>query len=120
MRFEGQVAVVTGAGRGIGRAVALRFANEGARVACVSRTQQNLQNVADEMAHAKKLFPQVQEFFFDDDTFTANLPRAREIAKKLAPLGLTWSCNSRANLDYDTIRNFKGFRRSPPPSTRYS
>ena len=65
------------------------------------------ENVAGEMAHAKKLFPQVQEFFFDDDTFTANLPRAREIAKKLAPLGLTWSCNSRANLDYDTIKSFK-------------
>src|SRR6202167_5899645 len=65
------------------------------------------QNVADEMAYAKKLFPQVQEFFFDDDTFTANLPRARDIAKKLAPLGVTWSCNSRANLDYDTVKSFK-------------
>ncbi len=65
------------------------------------------QNVADEMAYMKKLFPQVKEFFFDDDTFTANLPRAREIAKKLAPLGLTWSCNSRANIDYDTIKSFK-------------
>jgi hopanoid biosynthesis associated radical SAM protein HpnJ len=65
------------------------------------------QNVADEMAYMKKLFPQVREFFFDDDTFTANLPRAREIAKKLGPLGLTWSCNSRANLDYDTIKFFK-------------
>ena len=65
------------------------------------------QNVADEMAYLKRLFPQVREFFFDDDTFTANLPRAREIAKKLAPLGLTWSCNSRANLDYDTIKMMK-------------
>ena len=65
------------------------------------------QNVADEMAYMKKLFPQVQEFFFDDDTFTANLPRAREIAKKLGPLGVHWSCNSRANLDYDTIKSFK-------------
>jgi radical SAM superfamily enzyme YgiQ (UPF0313 family) len=65
------------------------------------------ENVAAEMAYAKKLFPQVREFFFDDDTFTANLPRAREIARKLAPLGLTWSCNSRANLDYDTIKSFK-------------
>jgi hopanoid biosynthesis associated radical SAM protein HpnJ len=65
------------------------------------------QNVADEMAYMKKLFPQVKEFFFDDDTFTANLPRAREIAKKLAPLGLTWSCNSRANLDADTVKFFK-------------
>jgi radical SAM superfamily enzyme YgiQ (UPF0313 family) len=40
------------------------------------------QNVADEMAYLKKVFPEVKEFFFDDDTFTANLPRAREIAKK--------------------------------------
>jgi hopanoid biosynthesis associated radical SAM protein HpnJ len=64
-------------------------------------------NVAAEMAYMKKLFPQVREFFFDDDTFTANLPRAREIAKKLAPLGVHWSCNSRANLDYDTIKFFK-------------
>lgn len=64
-------------------------------------------NVAREMAYMKDLFPQVKEFFFDDDTFTANLPRAREIARKLAPLGITWSCNSRANLDYDTIRELQ-------------
>jgi hopanoid biosynthesis associated radical SAM protein HpnJ len=65
------------------------------------------ENVAAEMAHAKRLFPQVQEFFFDDDTFTANLPRARDIAQKLKPLGLTWSCNSRANVNYDTIKLMK-------------
>jgi hopanoid biosynthesis associated radical SAM protein HpnJ len=64
-------------------------------------------NVAAEMAHAKQLFPQVQEFFFDDDTFTANLPRAREIAQRLKPLGLTWSCNSRANVNYETIKLMK-------------
>lgn len=65
------------------------------------------ENVAAEMAHAKKLFPQVKEFFFDDDTFTANLPRARDIAQKLKPLGLTWSCNSRANVNYETIKLMK-------------
>lgn len=64
-------------------------------------------NVAEEMAYMRRLFPQVREYFFDDDTFTANLPRARDIARRLAPLGLTWSCNSRANLEEDTIRFFK-------------
>ena len=49
MRFEGQTAVVTGAGRGIGRAIALRFASEGARVACVSRTEENAKKVSAEI-----------------------------------------------------------------------
>jgi len=49
MRFENQVAVVTGAGRGIGHAIAVRLANEGARVACVSRTEANAKTTADEI-----------------------------------------------------------------------
>src|ERR1044071_8525592 len=49
MRFEGQIAVITGAGRGIGRAIALRFANEGARVACVSRTEESAKKISDEI-----------------------------------------------------------------------
>jgi 3-oxoacyl-[acyl-carrier protein] reductase len=44
-----QIAVVTGAGRGIGRAIALKFANEGADVAVVSRTQENSEKVAAEI-----------------------------------------------------------------------
>jgi 3-oxoacyl-[acyl-carrier protein] reductase len=49
MRFENQVAVVTGAGRGIGHAIAVRMASEGARVASVSRTVANAQRTADEI-----------------------------------------------------------------------
>lgn len=39
MRFEGQIVVVTGASRGIGREIAAAFAREGAQVACVATTQ---------------------------------------------------------------------------------
>src|SRR3989449_1841837 len=49
MRFENQVAVVTGAGRGIGHAIAVRLASEGARVACVSRSDENAKRAADEL-----------------------------------------------------------------------
>ena len=44
-----KVAVVTGAGRGIGRAVALAYARMGADVACVSRTEENSAKVAAEV-----------------------------------------------------------------------
>ncbi len=53
MRFENQNAIVTGAGRGIGRAIALCLASEGARVASVSRTEENAKKTADEINAAR-------------------------------------------------------------------
>src|SRR5881394_1581552 len=49
MRFKDQAAIVTGAGRGIGHAIAVRLASEGARVACVSRSEENAKRTADEL-----------------------------------------------------------------------
>src|SRR5438874_225685 len=48
-QLANQIAVVTGAGRGIGRAIALKFAAEGADIVCVSRTAENAEKVADEV-----------------------------------------------------------------------
>jgi 3-oxoacyl-[acyl-carrier protein] reductase len=48
-QLANQIAVVTGAGRGIGRAIALRFAAQSADVVCVSRTAENAEKVAAEI-----------------------------------------------------------------------
>jgi 3-oxoacyl-[acyl-carrier protein] reductase len=48
-QLANQIAVVTGAGRGIGRAIALKFAGAGADVVCVSRTAENAEKVANEI-----------------------------------------------------------------------
>ena len=46
-RLQGRLALITGAGRGIGRAIAVRFASEGAKLILVSRTQGALEETDD-------------------------------------------------------------------------
>jgi len=61
-------------------------------------------HVVEEIAWAQKAFPLVKEFFFDDDTFTDDLPRAEAIARELRKLGVTWSCNAKANVPRETLK----------------
>lgn len=49
MKLEGKVAIVTGAGQGIGRAVAIAYAQEGARLALAARTESSLKEVVSEI-----------------------------------------------------------------------
>jgi hopanoid biosynthesis associated radical SAM protein HpnJ len=67
----------------------------------------SVENVYEEMVIAKRLFPQVKEFFFDDDTLTQDTARAEMLARIIKPLGMTWSCNARANVKKETLKVMK-------------
>ena len=56
-RLEGKVAIITGAGRGLGRAMAIRFANCGADIVAASRTVAQLEETAARSAQARPPMP---------------------------------------------------------------
>ena len=64
-------------------------------------------HVIEEVKYVLKEFPQNKEIFFDDDTLTDNLPRVEELAIELGKLGVTWSCNAKANVPYKTLKILK-------------
>src|SRR5215472_1802308 len=67
----------------------------------------SVDNVLAEAALAARLFPRMKEMFFDDDTFTDDRLRAEVIARGLGGLGLTWSCNAKANVPRETLKVLK-------------
>src|SRR3569833_1677018 len=63
--------------------------------------------VVKDVQYVKDNFPEVREIFFDDDTLTDNHDRVEELAKALGPLGITWSCNAKANVPRKTLEVMK-------------
>jgi hopanoid biosynthesis associated radical SAM protein HpnJ len=64
-------------------------------------------NVLEEVKWIRDNMPEVKEIMFDDDTFTDFTARVEEIALGLGKLGVTWSCNAKANVPYATLKVMK-------------
>jgi hopanoid biosynthesis associated radical SAM protein HpnJ len=64
-------------------------------------------NVVAEVRRSLELFPQSQEIFFDDDTFTAAGERARELSREFRKLKFTWSATARVTTSYETLKAMK-------------
>ncbi|PIE47602.1 MAG: 3-oxoacyl-ACP reductase [Gammaproteobacteria bacterium] len=77
-RFKNKTVIITGAGSGIGRATAIRFAQEGAEVVLVGRNQEKLMETA-------KLLPQDHSWIHDDNylTITCDISSYEQVTKMM-------------------------------------
>jgi hopanoid biosynthesis associated radical SAM protein HpnJ len=67
----------------------------------------SIAHVIEEVKYVQREMPEVKEIFFDDDTLTDNLPRIEELSVELGKLGITWSCNAKANVPRKTLEIMK-------------
>jgi len=84
--FQDRTVVVTGAGRGIGKAIAAQFVAQGAKVAVVSRTEANSQGAADEMNAAGP--GRAKAYAVDVSDFDAVEELGKQVADDLGPVGI--------------------------------
>ena len=109
--LENQVAVVTGGGRGIGRAVALKLAGEGADIVVVSRTAENAQKVAAEVQALGRQAWALAVDVADGPAVTASAETLMEQVKKVDILvnnaGITRDglLMRMSDADWDTVLN---------------
>lgn len=66
-----------------------------------------VENVVAEVKRTLELFPDINEIFFDDDTFPFGKRRTLELCEAFKPLNFTWSCNARVHCDYETLKAMK-------------
>ena len=67
----------------------------------------SIPHVIEEVKYVQREMPEVKEIFFDDDTLTDHLPRIEALAVELGKLGVTWSCNAKANVPRRTLEILK-------------
>ncbi|MCX7016245.1 MAG: SDR family oxidoreductase [Candidatus Sumerlaeota bacterium] len=99
MKLAGKIAVVTGGGRGIGRAIAVAFAREGADVAVAARTQEEIDAAAGEIRALGRRALAVQTDVTDRDSVRAMAARVREAFGRLDVL----VNNAGGSLEHGTI-----------------
>src|SRR5690554_8177157 len=94
-QLNGKVALVTGAGRGIGRAIALRLASDGADVAVVDLNDENTKAVAEEIrALGRKATTFQADVSKRDDVFSAVDHTEQELGNLHIKIGRA-SCRER-------------------------
>ncbi|MCF6310814.1 MAG: 3-oxoacyl-[acyl-carrier-protein] reductase [Verrucomicrobiales bacterium] len=84
--FQDRTVVVTGAGRGIGKAIAASFVARGAKVAVLSRTEANSQSAADEMNASGP--GSAKAYAVDIADFTAVAEVGKQIIEDLGPVSI--------------------------------
>lgn len=69
----------------------------------------SVENVLDELEYIEKTFPDAQSFFFEDDIFTINEKRCRELCEGMIKRGIKtrWNANTRADISLETLKVMK-------------
>jgi len=89
MELEGRTAIVTGAGSGIGRALAVAFARNGAQVVCCGRRRDRLEETATSIEH--------QGSISKKNRTIREMAHIKQLVRKSHPIG---------TVEHDRVRTF--------------